>query len=273
MSDKTVLLLIDCQADFCNPSGSLYVPGADLDCARLADALICNLSKVDHVIATLDTHHKQHIAHRYFWIDPVTKAHPAPFTSVCQEDIDAGKITTTRKEDMYWAQVYLARLHDDNKESGVRPTVLTIWPDHCLVGTTGHNLYYPIQQALQEWERQTDKQAQMVLKGFNNQTEHYSVFRAEVEVTTDKINTEWNKQLIRQLDGYGRIVVAGQARSHCVNLSVRDLVSKVGPHKVYVATDACSDVIGFQEMGDQFEKDMREKGVRFGTIAGAFGKW
>lgn len=60
----TALLIIDTQFDFCNPKGTLYVPGAENDVERIAQ-LIANFGEhINQIFVTLDTHRVLDIAHR-----------------------------------------------------------------------------------------------------------------------------------------------------------------------------------------------------------------
>jgi hypothetical protein len=51
---------------------------------------------------------------------------------------------------------------------------LTIWPDHCLIGTVGHSMQTDIQRALMEWNRHKNhcnKTIKYITKGMNCLTE------------------------------------------------------------------------------------------------------
>ena len=53
---KTVLLVVDMQNDFCLPSGSLYVPGAEKDVERLSRLIKEKMTVIDKIILTADGH-------------------------------------------------------------------------------------------------------------------------------------------------------------------------------------------------------------------------
>ena len=60
---------------------------------------------------------------------------------------------------------------------------LTIWPDHCLIGSKGYAIYHVIQGALQEWNKKhPEKSIKYVTKGMNCLTEMYSAIAAEVKI-------------------------------------------------------------------------------------------
>ena len=56
MKPQTTLVAVDCQYDFCNPSGALYVAGAELAVDHIHQ-LICTHSHLAEVIFTVDWHH------------------------------------------------------------------------------------------------------------------------------------------------------------------------------------------------------------------------
>ena len=69
MTKKVCLFIIDPQFDFCDPSGTLFVPGANLDMVRLGDFINRNITKIDDIQVTLDSHHRVHVAHAISWVD------------------------------------------------------------------------------------------------------------------------------------------------------------------------------------------------------------
>ena len=61
-----------------------------------------------------------------------------------------------------------------------------------------------------------------------------------------------------------KLIMCGQALSHCVNYTVRDIVDhwpKGEMNKLTVLEDASSSVPGFEAAGEQFLKDMKEAGL------------
>ena len=63
------LLVIDPQNDFCDPNGSLFVPGADEDMKRLGGFIERVKDKLNDIHVTLDCHRKVDIAHPIWWRD------------------------------------------------------------------------------------------------------------------------------------------------------------------------------------------------------------
>lgn len=252
---STHLLIIDPQIDFCCPvRGALFVPGAERDMQRLAQMIHRNRAAVDAIHVTLDTHHNVHIAHPIFWTDANGKS-PEPFTRISVADVQEGKWTARKPELRERALRYVQSL-----ETGGR-YVLTIWPPHCLIGSEGHAVKPALFDALCAWEAQY-RQADFIPKGANVLTEHYSAIRAEVADPSDA-TTQTNTSLVETLRRADRVLIAGEAGSHCVASTVRDLVELLGEdrRKLVLLTDAMSAVPGFEHLQTQFLTDMGRLGV------------
>lgn len=251
---NTALLLIDPQNDFCHPQGSLYVDGAEKDALRLQQFILNRLPEIDGVFITQDTHQPYHIAHPLFWQDAQGRT-PEPFTLVSLADVHSGSLKTARPEDATWALHYVKALADGGRYQ------LCIWPEHCLIGSWGHGVYLPIFQAAHQWiHAQAGRTVQWIAKGANPKTEHYSAFRAEVPDPEDTTGC-LNRTLIAQLDVYERIFVSGQALSHCVAASLRDLMSHIRPDKITLLIDTTGAVQGFESLAEIFVQEARARGV------------
>lgn len=65
-SDHPVtLFIVDPQIDF--HFGSLAIQNASGDAARIAGMIRANSEKIDHIIITMDSRHRNHISHAVFW--------------------------------------------------------------------------------------------------------------------------------------------------------------------------------------------------------------
>eukprot|EP01006_Ploeotia_vitrea_P008380 TRINITY_DN19910_c0_g1_i1.p1 TRINITY_DN19910_c0_g1~~TRINITY_DN19910_c0_g1_i1.p1 ORF type:complete len:272 (-),score=34.04 TRINITY_DN19910_c0_g1_i1:152-967(-) len=271
MATKTCFLIIDPQNDFHPKSeyhgdGSLAVQGANEDSERVAKLIREHSDKIDHIVITLDSHHPMHIANKHFWVSSDGKTQPEPFTLITAEEVKNGKWKAARSADEKWAIDYVAKLEAQEKFK------LCIWPEHCLIGTPGHNVVTPIMNAANEWARSKKQQVHFILKGSNNHTEMYSAIRAEVPIAEDP-KTDTNKQLLDDLQNYNRILVGGQAKSHCVNYTVRDIVQHWPQDRlaqIHVLEDCMSAVGGFEGPAEQFITDMKNKGVTVTTHDKAF---
>ncbi|WP_140048496.1 cysteine hydrolase family protein [Thioflexithrix psekupsensis] len=254
---KLQFLLIDPQNDFAHPQGQLYVPGADEDSLRLAALLQRYSAHIEAIHVTLDTHHLVDIAHPIFWIDK-NGEHPTPFTQISAEDVQEKRWQTTKPEHQNRALNYVETLAKNGRYQ------LTIWPPHCLIGTAGHNVVEPVAQAIRTWEQQSFAIANYINKGDNIWTEHYSAVRADVPDPKDPY-TQLNTALIQTLKAADRVAISGQALSHCVANTVRDIVANFGEtqlDKLVLIEDTCSSVPGFEAWGAQFVQDMKNVGVQ-----------
>ncbi len=250
------LLIIDPQNDFASPEGSLYVPGAKEDCKRLASFVNSNLDKIDSVHITLDCHPNYHIAHPYFWVDGNGK-NPAPYTIITYQDFLEKKYLPVDRSLKRQVEDYLLSLENRGKYN------LTIWPPHCLTATWGFCVEENVWSAVHNWElKKVGMNTDFVKKAANPLTEHYSAIQAEVPDPTDP-STRTNFVLIDKLKATDRIIVAGEALSHCVANTLRDLVVYVPAYKITVLTDCTSCVAGFEEEGNRFIEEFQTKGMQF----------
>lgn len=148
---------------------------------------------------------------------------------------------------------------------------LRIWPQHCIIGSEGHNIFSDIQEAITKWEgywKEKDimKKATLIRKGMNKRTEMYSAVQAEVPDKADS-STCLNGDLLEQINSADKLVVCGQALSHCVNYTVRDIVKYwlKDTSCIHILKDGSSNVEGFEEAGRKFLNDMRMQGVTIST--------
>lgn len=258
---KVHLLVIDPQKDFCNPNGSLFVSGADKDMDRLAGMVKRLNRKLDDIHVTMDSHRKVDISHPLWWRDSSGK-HPNPFTVISVADMEAGRWTTTQPGAYQRSLKYLRAL-----EAGKRyPHV--IWPEHCLIGDEGHSLHTNFSESVHEWENNRYAMADFVTKGSNPWTEHFSAVQAEVPDPSDP-STQVNTSLIRTLEEADMILLAGEALSHCLANSVRDIAKNFADpkyiKKLVLLTDATSNVTGFDQYGTDFVKELTALGMRTDT--------
>jgi len=254
---KIDLLVVDPQHDFCNPKGNLYVAGAEDDMKRLSAMIKKGKAKINNIHSTLDQHHIVDIAHSIFWRDS-TGNHPDPFTLITVDDIADGKWMTTKPSMMKRATGYI-------KELALRGRyVLCIWPPHCIIGSLGATIVPEVFEAYCEWESERFAIVNKVAKGSNFWTEHYSAVKAEVPDPDDP-GTAANMSLINALKEADVIGIAGEALSHCVAHTIRDIADEVGDNnisKFVLLEDATSSVAGFEQLGVDFVKEMVSRGMR-----------
>ncbi len=211
MRKKNLLLIVDPQNDFVKSDGALSVKGADEDMDRLAGFIVRHGDKIDKVIVTMDSHMPGHIATPSYWQD-AAGVHPAPFTTISVKDVGEGKWKAVSDK----AGEYLERLEKAGKTH-------TIWPPHCLFGTPGWAVYGPLYAVLAGWADKPGKDFEFYTKGLNSRdTEMFSVVRPEVSSDDASVNKN-AERFLSLLEGYGRILIAGEAENFCVKESVRDI--------------------------------------------------
>jgi nicotinamidase/pyrazinamidase len=262
MAQRVELLVIDPQNDFVDPkTAALYVPGAEGDMRRLAVMIDRIRGKLGDIHVTLDSHHPAHIAHPMFWKDS-HGTHPAPFTTITADDVERGVWTTTQPGMYRKGLAYVRSLRDNGRYE------LTIWPPHCLIGSEGHAVYPPLFRALCEWERERFGVVDFVTKGSNVFTEHYSAVLADVPDPSDA-STQINTDVIRTLEKADVVAIAGEALTHCVANTVRDIANNFGDDsfvsKLVLLTDASSGIPGFEGAGDAFMREMTARGMQTST--------
>ena len=284
----TTLLIIDPQNDF-HPGGSLEIPTADADAERTARFIREHAHRIDRIVVTLDSHQRVHIAHGIFWKAGEAgergergeqAKNPPPFTIITSDDVARGKWMAADASKQRAAEEYVRMLEEKGRFK------LCVWPEHCIIGSPGHNVRPSILAAINEWAASRMREVTFVWKGQNCLTEMYSALGAEVPVESDE-RTHLNTGLIRTLRESSRLFVCGQALSHCVNLTVRDLVASMTPgpmevdhptgplgplgppESICVLRDCTSAVPGFEDAGAAFLEDMRAKGVRIVTTRDA----
>jgi nicotinamidase-related amidase len=267
------LLIIDPQNDFCDlpaqalppdplrPAETLRpalpVAGADADMRRLAAFIERSGQRFAAIHVTLDSHHPLHIANPAWWVDPAGSA-PAPFTAITVEDVRAGRWRARDSSLQAHSLAYVEAL-----QAGGRYT-LVVWPEHCLIGHWGHNVHAAVAARLDAWERSRLAAIDYVLKGSNPRTEHYSAVAAEVPDPADP-GSALNRRLIDALATADEIVVAGEALSHCVAGTVRDIANSLAPadtRRLVLLRDCSSAVGGFESHADQFVRELTARGMR-----------
>ncbi len=262
---RVCLLAIDVQNTFCLPDFELFVGGrsgrgAIDDTRRLCEFIYCNMDVITEIIPTMDTHSAVQIFHPAFWVDEAGE-HPAPMTMISFDDVQQGKwkvdpLIAYGLADSYpetvaaasnvqaFAYHYVKQLSDRGKYP------LTIWPYHSMLGGIGHALVPAFEEACFFHGLVRSSPTRFEAKGDNPLTENYSVLSPEV-LTNDSNQpiAQKNSRLIQHLLEFDAIVIAGQAKSHCVAWTVNDLLDEIQradlaiARKVYLLEDCTSPVV------------------------------
>ena len=274
------LLLIDVQNTFCLPEFELFVggksgKGAIEDNIRLCQFIYRHLGSITEIIPTMDSHTAMQIFHPIFWVDEAQQ-HPAPATMISLEQVQQGKwrvnpnLQSVGKDfsDLeQHALHYVQKLHDEGKYP------LTIWPYHSMLGGIGHALVSAVEEAIFFHSIARQSPTRFELKGNNPLTENYSVLSPEVlDTTNGKAIAQKNTDLIQKLLDFDTLVIAGQAKSHCVAWTVENLlteIQQIDPNlarKIYLLEDCMSPVVipgvvDFSEEADRTFEKFAEAGM------------
>jgi nicotinamidase-related amidase len=251
---RVCLLAVDVQNTFCTPGFELFVrgrsgTGALDDSRRLCEFVYRNLGSITEVAVTMDTHQAFQIFHAPFLVDSDGR-HPDPYTLVTPDDVLAGlwQVDPATAEAMELpaalAEEHLGAYVDTLAAGGKFD--LAIWPFHAMLGGIGHALVSALEEAFFFHSVARRTQTRFELKGRNPLTEHYSVFGPEVtKGPHGEALGRRNDDLVRWLLEFDAVIVAGQAKSHCVAWSVEDLL-EAAPQiadRLYLLEDCCSPVV------------------------------
>lgn len=259
---KTMLLIVDMQRDFVHTDGALSVPGALGDVERLIDWIYKNAHGISAIGASLDTHTKMQIFHSAWWRDGSGK-HPDPFTVITYEDIVKGKWMALKS--LKWSIHYVKQLEDAAKKN------LMVWPDHCLAGTDGQKLVPALAEAIAYHSAARDTQPKFLEKGTVPQVEHYGIFAAEVPYPKNPKASGLNTEYLDLIAQYDRIYVAGEAKSHCVLETMRQMLNYFASQpeviaKIRFLVDCTSSVvhpaIDFEAIAKDELAEMEKQGVQ-----------
>ena len=255
---RLVLLAVDVQNTFCIPDFELYVggrsgTGAVDDTRRLAAFIYRNLARLSGIVATLDTHRIYHVFHAPFLVDADGR-HPAPYTMVSAEDVAAGRwrfdaaaapaLGITPEEGQRHLEHYVAALGVSGKYA------LTVWPYHSMLGGIGHALVSAFEEAMFFHAIARASQPLLHQKGSHALTEHFSALGPEV--ATDAAGRPLEPDdttILDQLAACDAMIIAGQAKSHCVAWTVADLIAAAERRdaalvrRIYLLEDCSSAVV------------------------------
>jgi len=290
---RVCLMLIDIQNTFCIPEFELYVGGATGNGAvddnrRLGGFIYRNLPSITRICPTLDTHQVMQIFHSIFLINEAGE-HPDPYTLVSLDDIEKGvwrfndKLTESLNMVEGFGQAHLVHYTQQLKNGGKYD--LTIWPYHAMLGGIGHALVPALEEAIFFHALCRFSQPDFQIKGSHSLTENYSVLRPEItEGLDNRALGSINQQLMDRLLAFDAVIIAGQAKSHCVAWSVADLLSEIETldaslaSRVYLLEDCTSpvvipDVIDYTEPAQQAFERFEKAGMHIVRSTDSMVNW
>lgn len=255
---KICLVAVDVQNTFCIPGFELYVggrsgTGAVDDNRRLCEFVYRNLGVVTQISPTMDTHQAMQIFHAVYLVNDRGE-HPPPFTNVSEEQVRKGvwkfnpAAAPSLQIDEAYGQRHLVHYTTKLKESGKYD--LTIWPYHAMLGGIGHALVPAVEETVFFHSIARFSQPDFHVKGQHPLTEHYSVLGAEVVDGPDgEPIAQKSDKFLKKLLECDAVIIAGQAKSHCVAWTIDDLLEEVLARdrrlveKVYLLEDCTSPVV------------------------------
>ena len=254
MKTRTLLFIIDMQYDFCAPEGSLFVNGADKDVARTGEFIKEFESKIDHIILTIDNHHVIDISHPVFWEDNNGNP-PPPFTVIKPGAVIDGSWKPRFEKEK--AVAYIQKL----ESQGEFPHV--IWPEHCIIGSHGAAIVNEVLDPVKAWARKGNYY-DVVIKGNNPITEHFGALMANVPIE-EIPETQLNMGLVKKLQTFDKILVAGEAKSHCVATTISQILNHIGniAPKLVILENCMSDVTGFETIAIPIYERAKSEGAQF----------
>lgn len=278
----TCLVLIDVQNTFCLPEFELYVGGrsgrgAVEDNQRLTQFIYKNLDQITQISATMDTHYPMQVFHAPYLINDAGENPPAN-TIVSVEDVKNGvwkfnalnapTLGISAEEGQNNLLHYVKELKKQGKYE------LLIWPFHSMLGGIGHAMVSLVEEAIFFHSICRFSQPEYMMKGMNPATENYSVISPEVtHDAKGNLLIGRDMRLFEKVKDYDRVIIAGQASSHCVAASVADLLEDLEAYdkelikKVFLLEDACSPVVipgvfDFTDQAETFFSEFASKGVK-----------
>lgn len=269
---RTALFVIDMQRDFTQSEGGLFVAGrggfdAVEDCVRLSEFVYREATSITDTFVSLDSHNDHAIFFSEFWelsdgmpVEPNTMvviSREGQLVNVLPDGTEIGMCrpkrslaaTVTGGKNHVWlldyCHHYCRELQRDGKYA------LYLWPPHGLIGHWGHTLNPVVNEALRFHAVARRSPTVRVLKGQEYLTESYSALGSEVMLAHDGTCVGANNsELVRRLATYDRVIIAGEAASHCVAATVDDIISHRPPHRsdmagveMYVLRDCMSAVV------------------------------
>ena len=254
---KIGMLVIDAQNTFCHPQGELFVAGASGtgaidDSVRTVEFIYRNLDIISGIDCTLDTHRMFAVFHPSFLVNEQGD-HPAPFTQVTNAEVRAGVwkpspfMTSALGVTLMAAEGHLEHYTAELENAG--RYALTIWPYHGVLGDKGHNLVSGLIEAANFHGLARGAQPGFEVKGTHPLVENYSVLGPEVRQLFDGTPIPRNTKFVEKLLKYDALIIAGQAKSHCVAWTIDDLLSDIlakDPslaRKVYLLEDCTTPIV------------------------------
>lgn len=231
--ERTLVVAIDVQQDFMD-DGALGVPGANEDVKRMTQFIYDNMDKISKIATSIDTHIPHQIFHPCWWIDENGNP-PAPSTMITLADLDSGKYRAVINPT--GSRNYVEHLEQDAKKT------LCVWPYHCIQGTTGCALENQFANMVYFHSVAKKTVTIPLVKGQDPMSEMYGIIKPEYD-TKGFVNADF----LNAAKDYDKIIIMGEAKSHCVLESIRQMLEYFSgspeiTKKFYILEDCMSCVV------------------------------
>jgi nicotinamidase-related amidase len=262
--------------------------GAVDDNQRLCRFIYHNLNHISQICPTLDTHQATQIFHSVFLINDQGE-HPPAYTLITVDDIENGnwRLNPEAARSLGVGQSYgeqhLRHYVHQLKASGKYD--LTIWPYHAMLGGIGHALVSAVEEAIFFHGMARYSQPDFQIKGQNPLTENYSALQPEILIDANgQTLASKNSNFIKKLLKFDAIIIAGQAKSHCVASTVNDLLTEIMARdkslakKVYLMEDCASpgvipDVIDYTDEANAAYQKFANAGMHLVRSTDTMADW
>lgn len=237
--DNSLFLIIDPQYDFVDKLGKLYVKGADTAIENIAQFLVKNRDCFKDVVITQDTHQRFHISSQWFWDDKVK-----PGTVITKEDIKSAKYIplATRDEIDY-----------DLMFEGIdKYGPITIWPSHCLEGTSGQSIPLKLMREVNNWGIRKRRSYIIQKKGDIPVLESFSALTEENILGVKQF---WRNQK------YDKVYICGFAKDYCVAYTVADMIKTGEYENKLVFVEPCMSSISKDYDGKIYKEAIEKHGA------------
>ena len=188
----------------------------------------------------------------------------------------------------YWLLEQVA-FYCERLEKGGRYQ-LYLWPPHCELGSDGHALAGLIYEAAIFHGFARKAQLELEVKGTHPLTENYSIVQPEVLERFDgKPLAQKNTRFLETMHRADAIIVAGQAKSHCVRASSEHLIREIKSQdpslvkKMYVLEDCMSSVavpngsggfyVDYTDEADKAFEEFRKDGLQLVRSTDPLASW
>lgn len=247
--EKVLFVGIDIQNDFMD-NGALGVHGAHKDVERTTRFIYDNMDKISNIAISIDTHTPHQIFHPCWWIDE-NGNNPAPYTIITLDDLDKGKWRAVVNP--IGSRNYVENLEKQGKK------LLCVWTYHCIQGTFGAALENQFANMIYFHSVAKKSVVDRIVKGYDPMSEMYGFIKPEYD-TRGMINMDF----LNKVEKYDKIFIAGQAKSHCVMESIKQILEYYATRpevtkKIYILEDCMSTIPGFEDATEQAFAEFKTK--------------